>query len=298
MDMNNKTLITLSWELYGQGVSQIHIAQQLNKHRETVGLWLKGVKQLGLMSFLNQYDRAKKGPRICRRVNPVYKRWVWDIREREMDCCGQKIQYWLQKDRQVHLSVPKIYEILAEKYTIKSKWKKNQVRGEVPHAFNPREVIQMDTVDFGDIFAFTGVDIFTKEVDILLALELNAKSGCQFLEQSMDRRFNHFVKLIQTDGGPEFKKEFRKNVGRFCHRYRVSRPYRKNDQSFIESFNRTLRKECLGWGKYRPDQLQSCQSLVESFLDRYHYHRPHMSLNMTPPLLKFPEAGCRISTEN
>ncbi|MBI3619739.1 transposase, partial [Candidatus Roizmanbacteria bacterium] len=27
-----------------------------------------------------------------------------------------------------------------------------------------------------------------------------------------------------------------------------------------------------------------CQTMVESFLQRYHYHRPHMSLNMKPPL--------------
>lgn len=299
MDMNNKTLVTLSWELYGQGVSQSRIAQQLGKHRETIGLWLHGVKRFGLMEFLEQYDQAKKGPRLKRRVDPVFKRWIWDIREREMDCCGQKIRYFLEQEHGIHLSVPKIYEILAEKYVIRSKWKKNQVRGEAPKAIKPREVIQMDTVNFGAIFAFTGIDIFTKEADVLLAPELTGHYGSRFLEQSMGRRFNRFVDLIQSDGGPEFKKEFRKNVNRYCRRYRVSRPYRKNDQSFIESFNRTLRKECLGWSQYRTGQLAACQNLVESFLQRYHYHRPHMSLNMTPPLLKFPEAdGCRISTEN
>lgn len=35
----------------------------------------------------------------------------------------------------------------------------------------------------------------------------------------------------------------------------MARPYRKNKQAFIESFNRSLRKECLGWGKYSKSEL-------------------------------------------
>jgi transposase len=284
MDMNNKTLITLSWELFEQGVPKIHIAEKLGKHRETIGIWIKNIEKCGLVGFLDQYDQAKKGPREKRRIDPLVKLWVWELREREMDCCGQKIQYFLEKEYQVHLSVPKIYEILAEKYIIKSRWKKNQARGPIPQASKPREVIQMDTLDFGAIFAFTGIDIFTREADILLAPELTSAYGYQFLKQSMERRFNNFAHLIQTDGGPEFKDEFKRNVNQFCDRHRIARPYRKNEQSFIESFNRTVRKECLGWLKYKTSQLKTCQNMVESFLRRYHYHRPHMSLGMKPPL--------------
>ena len=155
----------------------------------------------------------------------------------------------------------------------------------------------MDTIDFGGLFAFTAIDIFTREADVLLAPELTAKFGCQFLYQSMRRRFDSHVHLLQTDGGPEFKAEFTSNVPFFCDRHRVARPYRKNEQSYIESFNRTVRKECLGWQNYRSDELAECTRLVESFLKRYHYHRPHMGLGMTPPLIK-KEADCRIFTEN
>ena len=70
------------------------------------------------------------------------------------------------------MRVPKIYEILAEKYVIRSKWKKNKGRGPIPKASRPREVVQMDTIDFGEIFAFTAIDIYTREADILLAPEL------------------------------------------------------------------------------------------------------------------------------
>lgn len=286
--MINQTFITLAWELHCQGISKSRIAQDLGKNRETVISWIRGVENYGLMEFLSRYENAKKGPREKRRVDPILKRWVWEIREREFDCCGQKIDYFLRKEHGVSVSVPKIYEILSEKYQIRSKWKKNQERGTIPVATKAREVVQMDTVDFGDIYAFTGVDIFSKEADVFLAPELTANYGYQFLEQSMDRRFDGFVHLVQTDGGPEFKEDFKRNVPRFCDRHRVARPYRKNEQSYIESFNRTVRKECLGWTKYKASQLRECQGMVELFLKRYHYHRPHMGLGlgseMRPPL--------------
>ena len=296
MDMLSETLIVLCWELYEQSIPKSHIAQRLGKHRETIHIWIKGIQEHGLPNFLDQYQQAKKGERKKRQVDPIVKRWVWEVREREYNCCGQKIQYFLNLEHGVHLSVPKIYEILSEKYVIRSKWKRNQARGQLPKANQPREVIQMDTIDFGEVFAFTAIDIFTKEADILLAPELTARFGCQFLYQSMRRRFGGHVNLLQTDGGPEFKAEFTSNLPFFCDRHRVARHYRKNEQSYIESFNRTVRKECLGWQNYRLKDLPECQEMVELFLERYHYHRPHMGLKMRTPLRK--EGECRISTEN
>ena len=296
MDMTNETLVVLCWELYEQGMPKSRIARRLGKHRETIHLWIKGIKGAGLIGFLDKYKQAKKGERKKRQVDPIVKRWVWEIREREYDCCGQKVQYFLKKEPGVHLSVPKIYEILAEKYVIRSKWKKNKQRGPIPQAVRPRQVIQMDTIDFGELFAFTAIDIFTREADILLAPALTAEHGCRFLNQSMRRRFSGHVNLLQTDGGPEFKADFKSKVNLFYSRHRIARPYRKNEQSYIESFNRTVRKECLGWQKYRLQDLPECQKMVELFLERHHYHRPHMGLRMNTPLRKGDE--CRISTEN
>jgi len=286
MDMSNLTLITLAWELYQQGVAKSHIAQRLGKQRETIHLWLKGVERHGLLGFLERYQQAKKGPRPKRRVDPVVKRWVWALREREADCCGQKIAYFLEREYGVHLSVPKIYEVLREKYAIRSKWKKHHIRGPVPQAERPRQVLQLDTVMFGGLYAFTAVDIYTREADILMAPALTAAYGCAFLEQAMTRRFGGYVGLIQTDGGSEFKEAFLERVQAYCARHRVARPYKKNEQAYIESFNRTVRKECLGWGRYTPQDRERCQAAVDAFLERYHYHRPHLGLGLHPPLEK------------
>ena len=149
MDMQNSTLITLCWELYEQGIPKARIAERLGKHRETIHIWIKNIERYGLLPFLERYEQAKKGERKRRQVDPIIKRLVWKIRERELHCCGQKIQYFLEREHSLHLSVPKIYEILAEKYVIRSKWKKNRARGLIPKASMSRELIQMNIIDFG-----------------------------------------------------------------------------------------------------------------------------------------------------
>ncbi len=141
----------------------------------------------------------------------------------------------------------------------------------------------MDSVDFGQIYAFTGIDIFTKEASVKLYPSLTAKDGLDFLNYSFSNQFKH-TELLQADGGSEFKAEFRSNVFKFADRFRIARPYRKNEQAYIESFNRTVRKECLGWSKYQPGQIPRLMIVVNQFLERYHYHRPHLGLNLKPPL--------------
>ncbi len=287
MDMKHTTRIALAWELHEQGVPNTKIAQHVSKHRETVGVWVNRIKEVGLEVFLDEYEQAKKGSRSKRKVDGRVKRLVWQIREEEHDCCGQKIKFYLARDYEVSLGVTRIYEILNEKYEIKSKWKKGTViKGSVPEAEEKREIVQMDTIDFGDLFAFTAIDIVARDADIYIAPALTSFYGHEFLKQCMPRRFDGFVKLIQTDGGSEFKDEFASHVLEYCNKRRVSRAYKKNEQSYIESFNRTVRKECLGWQKYKTNQQAFCQQLADDFLERYHYHRPHMGLGMKPPLIK------------
>ena len=85
-----------------------------------------------------------------------------------------------------NLSVSKIYEILSKKYKIRSKWKKNKKRGDTPEATGSREVIQMETIDFGGRFMhLLLIDIFSKEADIMLAPELTADFGYRFLVQRL-----------------------------------------------------------------------------------------------------------------
>jgi transposase InsO family protein len=144
----------------------------------------------------------------------------------------------------------------------------------------------MDTVLFGEVFAFTAVDIYTRESDVLLRPALDATDGRAFLEHCMPGRFDGFSEIIQTDGGSEFKGEFSQAVDAYCDRHRVARPYKKNEQAFIESFNRSLRKECLGWAKYKTSEIPQLSLQVEDWLRYYHYKRVPVQAD-----------GCRVGTK-
>lgn len=287
MSVRQTSKIVLAWDLLQQGIPKGRIANHIDVHRRTIIRWHQGIKKhVNIEGFLDQHLSAKKGLRAKRKIDPILKRRIWRLREENKQCCGQKVQYFLKKDYNIEVSVTTIYKVLAEKYQLRSKWKKNQKRGPVPKAGKPREVIQMDTVDFGNIFAFTSVDIYSREADVLLKPSLTAKDGQSFLHTSMNRRYDKYSDLIQTDGGPEFKAEFKQDVIKYCNRHRYARPYKKNEQSYIESFNRSLRKECLGWSKYKKSQISNLTTEVNNWLVYYHYTRPHIGLGMRPPLIK------------
>lgn len=177
MEVNQITKITLVWELFENGLPKSHIAERLCVNRETVHIWIKGICEIGLNGFMERYLSSKKGERAKRKIDARVKRLIWELRESERECCGQKIKKFLADRHEIHLSPTTIYKVLSEKYKLRSKWKKNITRGTVPKAIKPREVIQMDTIDFGGIFAFTGVDIFTKEADVVLFPSLTSHEG-------------------------------------------------------------------------------------------------------------------------
>lgn len=279
------TKIILAYELLEQGMSKAHVAERLDVSRRTVIRWVQAIEQSGsLDSYLEQYQYAKQGPRHKRKRDALLKRRIWALREKYHDCCGQKIQYFLQHEYQLEVSVTTIYKVLAEKYELRSRWRKNHPRGSIPVAQAARQVLQMESVVFGEVFAFTAIDIFSKESAVGLSSSLEAADGQVFLHTCLPGRFDGHVDIIQTDGGREFQGLFSQDVLLYCNYHRVARPYKKNEQAFIESFNRSLRKECLGWAKYKPAQIPQLTLQVEDWLRYYHYERPHLSLKMCPPL--------------
>jgi len=88
----------------------------------------------------------------------------------------------------------------------------------------------MDTVLFGDVFAFTAEDMFTKECDVLLRSSLEAVDGKAFLDRCMPRCFDNFAEIIQTDGSSEFKGAFSETASAYCHRHRIAPPMKKLEE--------------------------------------------------------------------
>lgn len=281
MSLQTVSLIELAWELYRCKLTPDQIAVKINKDRATVYRWIAGIRLCGIRRFLHKYKSAKKGRRQSRKTDPVIKARIYAIREKYHHCCGEKIKYWMKHDYDTDIAVCTIYRVLRQKYQLRSKWKKNQVRGHVPKAYAPRKVIQNDTVDFGGLFAYTAIDIFGRDAQVIIRAGIEASDGAKALKQQM--KYFQFCDLLQRDGGSEFEKEWEQTAKRYSNRIRTSRPYRKNEQAYIESFNRTLRKECLGWRNYKKKDLKAVQQRVNQFLDFYNNTRPHLSLNLMSP---------------
>ncbi|MBU0976560.1 MAG: integrase core domain-containing protein [Patescibacteria group bacterium] len=224
-----------------------------------------------------------------RKVTGWVKAKVYEIREDNNNCCGEKIKHYLKEQEGIVLSIKTIYRILNEKYKLRKRYKKISRYGEVPKAEKEREVIQADSMDFGDVYAFNYIDIYTRQAYVDLEVDLESESGKISLEEAM-KMFKR-TGILQSDGGPEYKGEFRKAVNKYADRYRVSRPYKKNEQSFIESFNRSLRKECLGWKKYKIGDLPDMIRKVKEYLIYYNNKRVHLGLGLKTPN---EVATCRI----
>lgn len=277
--MNSVSSIQLVWKLHQEKVSVSKIARSIGKHRATIFRWIKGIKFYGLREFIRRYKKSKTRPRVKRidlRAEPLIIE-----RRRQKDYCGQKIAYWLKKVHGIIVSVAHIYRLLAKHFKLRSKWKKWLRRPPLPEAKSPREVIQIDTVNLGELYSFNFIDTFTKEAISIIQADITSSSAAYALEKAMDFFIGSY--WIQTDNGPEYKGIFRKIAKKYSYRLRQIRPYQKEENGFVESFNRTFRKECVGWRKYHLRDKDQLQAYINKWLDEYHMERPHMSLNMMTP---------------
>jgi transposase len=229
--MDITTKLSIAYRMYVNKLPVEGVAIACNIDRSTVYRWYKKFKYLGFKRTVKYYLGIRRKKRL-RKLDPSIKQKIYELREKHHKCCGQKIKYYLQRDHGIRLSLETVYKVLRQKYTLRNKYKEYKY-GEAPKGHKPREVVQTDTVDFGDLFAFTFVDTYTREAFVTLKESLESQSGKESLEEA-SKRFG-WIELLQNDGGPEFKGYFLEVVNNYANKHRISRPYKKNEQSFIEA---------------------------------------------------------------
>ena len=223
-----------------------------------------------------------------RKTHPYIERRVLSLRREYRNCCGQKIVHLLSQEG-IKLSVSTVYRILNKHLKLRKHGRTS--KGEpVEKATRPREVIQMDTLDLGELYAYTAIDTFAREGQVVIRPTLQAEDGKVSLEQIM-QVFGH-CEVIQTDGGSEFEKDFAEVVTDYADRHRIARPYKKNEQAFIECFNGTLRREEFGHTPFKASEQELVQQRANAYLDYYHNKRPHLALDMMTPT-QFAESHFR-----
>jgi transposase InsO family protein len=276
--MDNVTRIHVAWELRQAGHTAEYIAGRVGVHRVTVYRWLKGIRMHGIRGYVRYYRKAKKGCRV-RKTHPYIEQRVLSLRRAYRDCCGEKLVYLLAQEG-IQISRSTVYRILNKHRRLRKHHRRPQ-GAPLQRAERPRQVIQMDTMDLGAIYAYTAIDTFTREAHVVIRPSLQAEDGRLAMETIM-HKFG-WCDLLQTDGDSEFKADCQQKIYRYAAHHRIARPYKNNEQAFIESFNSTLRREEFGRTPFKAGDLDLAQQRADAFLDYYHNMRPHMSLNMQTP---------------
>ena len=89
-------------------------------------------------------------------------------------------------------------------------------------------------------------------------------------------------KRITVDNGTEFTSRVLDHWAYWQHvALAFSRPGKPLDNTFIEAFNGTLRRECLSLHWFL--NLEDLQQTLTTWRDDYNHHRPHSSLADVPP---------------
>lgn len=278
--MTNISKIKTCYHLWQNGIKPDKIASDLGVHRATIFRWIRKFKTKGFLKMLQQYEYAKKRNR--EKTPGWIKSLVCDIRDNNHQVCGQKIVWELKRKHDIALSLATVYRILRARGLVTKKYQKNKhYLGRSERGTYKGDIVQCDTVMLGELVAFTFYDTYAKQPFVRIATRLKSYQGMKALKLAY--QFYGNIHILQRDGGPEFKNFFEKTAILRGTELRTSRPYRKNDQSYIESFNRVLRKECVGWTLYKKEQKKQLQTKVNAFLRSYINDRPHLGLNMMTP---------------
>ena len=139
-----------------------------------------------------------------------------------------------------------------------------------------------DQLEKGDRFrALTIVDVFTPEC---LAIEpgksLKSEAVVRVLTEIVDRRGK--PERIYCDNGSEFAGRLT-DLWAYAHKVTLefSRPGTPTDNAYIESFNGSLRDECLNLHWFA--DLTSAKDTLQAWMQDYNESRPHRALNNLSP---------------
>lgn len=256
------------------------ITTVVGKDRSTVYRWFARIRRIGIREFLRRTATAKHRPvartpeHVIQKIVDIRNQWGW---------CGQKIRKELKEHYGIVIGQSTVYRWLHNRFTKAGVGvrKYHKYRALVS-ADAPRQVVEHDTVDLGELYAYTAIDIFTKEPSVYIGTNLEMETGAKALRYH--NRYYGFVGLQQSDGGPEFQTAFREAVEATGSAHRYSRPYKKNEQAHIENFNKALRNECFGKLRYHTDQLEEVRLQAKLYTQHYIHERWHMGLPdlMTP----------------
>jgi len=202
-----------------------------------------------------------------RRVHVMLRRSGW--------CVGRNVVYRLYRE-----------EGLALRSKRPRRRKMVVLREARYHPRRPNEVWSLDFVhdqlSNGQKFrALTVVDVFSREA---LAIEVGHRLRGEHVVEVLNRlvRQRRAPRYLFVDNGAEFSGHL-VDLWAYHHQVRLdfSRPGKPTDNAYIETFNGSLRDECLNLHWF--ETLVEARQLIEAWRIDYNVSRPHMALCNIPP---------------
>lgn len=232
-----------------------------------------------------QYYRSRKDPRLAlrtrmrelatTRVRYGYRR-LHILLRREGWCLGKDLTYRLYCEEQLQLRSkrPRRRKMAA-------------IRRETYQPKRPNQAWSMDFVadqlaDGTRLRMLTVLDVFTREA---LAIRVGKRLRAEDVVAVCNRLVAQRGKPVRVflDNGSEFTGRLM-DLWAYHHQVRLdfSRPGKPTDNAFIESFNGTLRKECLNLNWF--GSIDEAAESIEAWRKDYNESRPHMALKGLTPI--------------
>lgn len=160
-------------------------------------------------------------------------------------------------------------------------------RVEQPRPAAPNETWAMDFMhdtlaDGKRLRVLTIVDAYTRECVALEAAHSFRGGDVARILSTAGKKYGGLPERIRVDNGTEFTS---RALDAWAYWNRVelvfSRPGKPVDNAFVESFNATVRRECLSQHWFR--DLHDAEEIIGRWRDEYNNVRPHSSLGLKTP---------------
>ncbi len=288
------------WFRYAEGKGVAAACRAFGISRKTYYKWFKRYQDAHSNAAALQ-DRSRRPKTHPKTAPPEVVKKVIALRKKT-DYGPRRLQFFLERDEKLSISVFGVYKILNRASLIKRyARKRKKYQSYAAYIHFPGQKVQVDVkyVPWSKgqkrserLYQYSAKDLFTKSRFILCYPELSAQNSVDFLERA--RRFFPFpIRCVQTDNGIEFTYVFLDTdrehpLDTLCRQHGIKHTLipvatpRYNGQ--VERGHRTDMEEFYRRSSYT--NLKSLAPKIKRYTAYYNHHRPHMAIHMLTPLQK------------